>query len=523
MFHLTSQELDNAFFAITHHGFSTMLPDPPEWSVVTANWSSIRDAIEGLDLDGYEPYKPLKVFAPKNRANVRLLHMLHPQDLIIYTALVLIAKPDIEVNRIPIKEKRVFSYRGDVSKIQELYGSRGSYESYRQQLRTMASKPRVRYVAVADIADFYPRIYQHRLENVIESVATSLRVRDVARVLVKKLIGNLMGRDSYGIPVGPYASRVLAEALLIDVDASLQSQSIEFVRWVDDFSIFCRTEYAAQSVLFALGEWLFTKHGLTLQSAKTNILTIDNYRREYLFDHGDRLTDRDTLVNVLRDFRFGYDGTDGDDDMDEAEIEEALAVLQSSNLKGMLEASLADTTLVDYQAVTFALTKLPRIAGAPAFLKREVLHLVIDNAELLYPVAEHIATYVLSFDDLTSGEQKQIAKKLLQPLKSKRTPPPPYYAMWILHIFASAPAWNHAQDIVKIYSESTSEIVKRFASLAIHSSGTRAQALAFKDEYPAASPLLKLAILFATRKLGKDERRHWRLAQGVNGLVEKLI
>ncbi len=523
MFNLTTQELDNAFAAITHHGFSTMLPDPPEWAVVTANWSSIRDAIERIDLDVYEPFKPLKVFAPKNRANVRLLHMLHPQDLIIYTALVLIAKPDIEVNRIPTKAKRVFSYRADVSKHQELYSSRGSYESYRQKLGVRAGKSHVRYVAVADIADFYPRIYQHRLENVIESVATSQRVRDVARVLVKKFIGNVMGRDSYGIPVGPYASRLLAEALLIDVDASLQSQNIDFVRWVDDFSIFCRTEYEAQSVLFALGEWLFLKHGLTLQSAKTKILTIDNYRREYLFDHGDQLTDRDTVVNMLRDFRVGYEGSEDEDDMDEEEIAKALAVLQGTDLKGMLEASLADTTLVDYEAVTFALTKLPRIAGAPAHLKREVLHLVIDNAELLYPVAEHIATYVLSFDDLTSGEQKQIARKLLKPLKSKRTPPPPYYAMWILHIFASAPAWNHAQDIIKLYSESTSEIVKRFAALAIHSSGTRSQALALKDEYPAASPLLKLAILFATKKLGNDERKHWRLAQGVSGSVEKLI
>lgn len=526
MFNLTAQELDNAFAAIVHHGYSTMLPPPPEWAVVTANWNSIRDSIERIDLDVYDPLKPLKVFAPKSRANVRVLHMLHPQDLIIYTALVLIAKPDIESNRVPIKLKRVFSYRADSANPQELYDSRGSYEAYRLQLGQRASRPQVRYVAVADIADFYPRIYQHRLQNVIESVATSQRVRDIARVLVKKLIGNIMGMDSYGIPVGPYASRLLAEALLIDVDASLQSQGVDFVRWVDDYNMFCRAEYEAQSVLFALGEWLFSKHGLTLQSAKTKILTIDDYRREYLFDHDEQLTDRDTVVNMLRDFRVGYEDPeddDGEDDMDEAEVEEALAILQGTDLKGMLEASLADTTLVDYQAVTFALTKLPRIPGAPPELKREVLHLVIDNAELLYPVAEHIATYVLSFDDLTKTEQKQIATKLLKPLKSKRRPPPPYYAMWVLHIFASAPEWNHAQDIVKLYSQSTSEVIKRFASLAIYSSGTRAQALAVKDEYIAASPLLKLAILFASRKLGNDERKHWRLAQGVSGSIEKLI
>jgi hypothetical protein len=526
MFNLTTQELDAAVAAISHHGYSTMLPSPPEWAILTSNWASIRDSIERIDLDVYEPFKPLKIFAPKNRANIRLLHLLHPQDLIIYTALVLIAKADIEAGRIPLTAKRVFSYRADVRKPNELYDSRGTYESYQQQLKVRAAKPKVRYAAVADIADFYSRIYQHRLENVIESVATSQRVRDVARVLVKKFIANIMGRDSYGIPVGPYASRLLAEALLIDVDASLQAQGVDFVRWVDDYSIFCRTEYEAQSVLFSLGEWLFSKHGLTLQSAKTDILTIEDYRRKHLFDHGEQLTDRDTVVNILREFRIGYEGATGDSEdelVDEAEVEEALAVLQGTDLKGMLEASLEDTELVDYQAVTYALTKLPRIPGAPSGLKREVLHLVIDNAELLYPVAEHIATYVLSFNDLSRAEQKQIAGKLLKPLKSKRNPPPPYYAMWVLHVFASAPEWNHAQDIVKLYAEATSEVVKRFAALAIHASGTRSQALAVKDQYTAASPLLRLAILFATKKLGSDERKHWRLAQGVNGSLEKLI
>lgn len=296
MFSLTSGELDSAMGAIAHHGYSAMLPQPPEWQIVVANWPAIRSSLEGIDLDTYLPQKPLEVFAPKNRASVRVLYLLHPQDLILYTALTLIAKKDIEANRIPLAAQKVFSYRGDAGKPGELYESRGSYEDYRSRLRTRANRPSVRYVAIADIADFYPRIYQHRLENVIESVATTQRVRDVARVLVRKLIGNLMGKDSYGIPVGPYASRLLAEALLIDVDAFLQSKSIDFVRWVDDYNIFCRTEYESQSVLFSLGEWLFSKHGLTLQSAKTKILTVDDYRHEVLFEHDDQLTDRDTVV-----------------------------------------------------------------------------------------------------------------------------------------------------------------------------------------------------------------------------------
>src|SRR5690606_4871712 len=148
------------------------------------------------------------------------------------------------------------------------------------------------------------------------------------------------------------------------------------------------------------------------------------------------------------------------------------------------------TELVDYQAVTYALTKLPRIPGAPADLKREVLELVINNAELLYPVAEHIATYVLSFDDLTNAERRGIAKKLLKPLQSKRRPAPPYCAMLILRIFASSPDWNHANDIVTLFNASSSEVIKRSCALVIHKSGTRAQAVAVKDAYGIASPML---------------------------------
>lgn len=329
-----------------------------------------------------------------------------------------------------------------------------------------------------------------------------------------------MGKDSYGIPVGPYASRLLAEALLIDVDTQLKTSGVEFVRWVDDFVIFAKSEYEAQSILFTLGEWLYTRHGLTLQSAKTQILTIASYRDQHLVRHDDRLTDRDAVVQMFRDAGDGYEDTE---EPSEEEIQDILSVLHGYDVVGILRASMQDTELVDYQAVTYALTKLPKIPGAPADLKREVLELVIDNVELLYPVAEHIATYVLSFDDLTETERKKIAKKLLKPLRSKRRPPPPYYAMWVLHIFASSGNWNHADEIMKLFNDSGSEVIKRACALVIQKSGTRAQAVAVKDSYVSASPMLRLAILCAAHRLGADERRHWKLVQGVSGVVEKLV
>lgn len=526
MFKLAPEELQQAYEAIEHHGYSAMLPASYEWQSVRAKWTEVQQYLAEIDLDVYTPYKPLRVFAPKSRANIRVVHLLHPEDLIGYTALVLIVKDDIEGARMSRKTQRVFSYRVDNKRPNRLYDSRGAYDAYLSQLRKKTEKANVTFVSIADIADFYPRIYQHRLENVVESTASSQRGVDVARVLVKKLISKLMDGNSYGIPVGPYASRVLGEAVLIDVDAHLHAKGVDFVRWVDDYNIFSRTEYLAQSTVFELAEWLFSNHGLTLQSSKTKILPVARYASEVISVPEENLTDRDHVISLLResagDVEYEED-LEEEEDPDEEAVAEMLQQLQGYDLHDMFVASISDQALVDYEMVRYVLTRLPRISGADDDLKSDILELVLDRADLLYPAAEFIARYILSFDSFSKSKKKKIAKQLLKPLKSKRSQPPDYYAMWILYIFSTSEDWNHAGDIVALYQRSTSEVVKRFAALAIAVGGTRSEALVVKDDLPNASDLLRLAILCASNRLGKDERKHWKLANQVHGAVEKYV
>ena len=504
-----------------------MLPPPYEWRAIQEKWQHIRPYLAGLDLDVYKPHTPLRVFAPKSRASIRVVHLLHPEDLIIYSALVLIVKDDLEAARISRHARRVFSYRADARNSNRFYDSRGAYDSYLSQLRRKARKASTYFVAIADIADFYPRIYQHRLENVVETSATTQRGVEVARVLVKKLISNLMGGNSYGIPVGPYASRVLGEATLIDVDAHLQSNGVDYVRWVDDYNIFCRSEYLAQSKLFDLGEWLFSNHGLTLQASKTKILPVSRYMSEVIATPEEALTDRDRVIAILREatdeLEYGDDGEDEEEDFDEALVQEHLEILQGYDLQGMLEESISDQALVDYEMVRYVLTRLPRMPAANERFKKDVLDIVLDNSDLLYPAAEFISQYVLSLKGLSRADRRDIAKSLLKPLKRRTNLPPVYYAMWVLHIFSTAEDWGHASDITAIYQKSNSEIVKRYAALAIAEGGARASALAVKDDLPNASSLLRLAILCASNKLGNDERKHWKQANQTQGILEKYV
>ena len=185
--------------------------------------------------------------------------------------------------------------------------------------------------------------------------------------------------------------------------------------------------------------------------------------------------------------------------------------------------SISDQTLVDYEMVRYVLSRLPRIRGADENLKLEILELVLDNAILLYPAAEYIAQYILSFEQFSAAEKKRIAKKLLKPLKSKRNRPPAYYAMWILYIFTTSKDWDHVSDIVALYRHATSDVVKRYAALAIAVGGTRSEALVVKDDISSASSLLRLAILCASNRLGSDERKHWKLSNLIVGVVEKYL
>ena len=221
MFRLTNGELTNAYDAICHHGYSALIPTPTEWRVVGQNWDAIRNGLQSVDLEQYRPHTPLRVYAPKSRYNLRVVTLLHPLDLIIYTALVLIAKDEIEAARIPSAIRSVFAFRANPNRPNRLYDPEGSYDSYREELRARSTRTTGRVVATADIADFYSRIYHHRLENALASLATSQRVRNATRILVRRFLGGLSNGNSYGIPVGPLASRLLGEALLIDVDEAL--------------------------------------------------------------------------------------------------------------------------------------------------------------------------------------------------------------------------------------------------------------------------------------------------------------
>jgi Reverse transcriptase (RNA-dependent DNA polymerase) len=102
----------------------------------------------------------------------------------------------------------------------------------------LARAPHVTHVLKADIADFFPHIYHHRLETRLHRSTTEKHYADT----IMRMLSSWGGRVSYGLPIGPAASRLLAELLLDPIDRMLQEQGYKHCRWIDDIRLFCESK-----------------------------------------------------------------------------------------------------------------------------------------------------------------------------------------------------------------------------------------------------------------------------------------
>ena len=518
-FRLTESELQLAFDAIEHHGYGIYWPVPKEWRVVGDHWQEFRGYLAKLDLDVYQAKPVLRPYAPKSRINVRPVDLLHPFDLVIYTALTLLIRDDVEAARVSPRKGRVYSYRSSGCPPGRLFmATAPAYTKLKEKLRSKASRTASRVVAVTDIADFYPRINQHRLENVIKAISRSQRSTDVARVLGRKLLGRLARGDSYGIPTGPWASTVLAEAVLIDVDSALLSKELDFVRWVDDFTFFCRTKTQAEHALFFLAEWLWEHHGLTLQPSKTKTLPSASYLRGLAKNYEARLRRRSKKLFKIWS-RMSRDYGEFEVELDASDVAE----LEALNLKELLEEALGKSTKVDFEFASFILGKLASSPSMPTDKKQELVDVVMTNLAKLYPIISSVARFFLSLDDLPPRSRQAVARKVARHIWKARMRIPGFACMWLLVALSDGKGWNQSDVVRRLYSSTQSKAVRRYACLALSEKGGRSDILPTRGDLERASPLERTAILLAWRKAGKDERAHWKRMAVIDDPLEMKL
>lgn len=264
---------------------------------------NIVKSIKKCNLEELKISKIGHVLVPKkNLCDYRKCAWIDVIDEIKYLTLVLLMARYIEVARDNKSNKKVFSYR---LKIKDnngyIFDNEYNYTSFRNRIAEKSKMKNKRIVVECDISNFYDRLNLHRLESVLLSIE---KIDKDAIKLLNEILLFWSNRDSYGLPVGSNASRILAEAALIEIDNYLISKNIDFCRFVDDYRIFAKSASEAHRNLAILVERL-NKEGLFLNFSKTNIKELiknDNKQKQ------EKKEDKNFNIDIFNKIIRGYSG-----------------------------------------------------------------------------------------------------------------------------------------------------------------------------------------------------------------------
>lgn len=197
------------------------------------------------------------------------------------------------------RSDRAHSYR--LSKDGEsLFDRSRSWRAYKEAtIREPALEREGSVVVQTDISGFYEHIYHHRLENVVHDLAPE---SSTIAVQIDRLLSKLSSGRSFGLPVGGQCARVLAEVLMTPIDASLSDAGIFWHRFVDDFTLVCRSQQEAYAALSTLSNSL-ADYGLSLNRTKTTTLSARHYK-EYV---AVQLGQGDDTTIALRELDLHFD------------------------------------------------------------------------------------------------------------------------------------------------------------------------------------------------------------------------
>lgn len=154
-----------------------------------------------------------------------------------------------------------------------------------------------KYRLKVDITNCYNSMYTHSITWAVcgkEDAKSYLRTKEPRYIKKDYEIADTLdcyiryekNNETNGIIVGPYTSRIVSEIILARIDFLLESKGINFVRYVDDYKFYFRTETQAQDSLSVI-EKVLNEFGLSLNTSKTEI---QKYPYEVIYDITDKYT-----------------------------------------------------------------------------------------------------------------------------------------------------------------------------------------------------------------------------------------
>jgi hypothetical protein len=399
------------------------------------------------------PPENINALAPLGYTAFRWATEIDPLWNLYFLSLVLVIAETIEAKRLPVGANAVFSYRfkPDLS-TGHLYGD-STWRHYKQA--ALENSRKFPFVLLADVADFYPRVAHHRLDN--ELLRLNAHTEEARRI--KVLVSQFSQTRSYGLPVGGPASRILAELALNPVDLYLDRKGITFCRYVDDFHIFADTKEQAFNHLAFLAQVLFNE-GLSLQRTKTRILTSDE-----LQDTSAHLDLAETIAveelppeaRLMR-LSVHYDPYSPHAEEDYLALQEAVS---SIDLVGILAREIAKTN-IDIQITKQAIGAIRALApelrpGAIATL------LEPGNLDTLAPVFGNVMRLLRSLYNEMDDPTKDLADSTMLSLFAEKSHlvQNDLNLAYLLQVFGQRQSTAKERILIDVFEQSTSPLVRK--------------------------------------------------------------
>ena len=486
-------------WAVTHllrFGDTDVLPVPFEFQAVRAYQPDVVGQLSLIDLETHRTRAYVRVLTPKQPMGFRVISQLDPIDTVLLSAIAYEAAGSVEAFRALPELRIACSHRLAPQADGALFSPDSGWLDFHRRSAELASLDTVTHVVCADIADFYNQAYHHRIENALEAAGVpSQRAKSVER-----LLASLTAGTSRGIPVGPTGSAVLAEACLADVDAFLQRKKIFHTRFVDDFRIFAPSYSAGLKALHDLTEYLYSTHRLSLQGAKTKILTLAEFKERELSDPGEieEASRQRKLVDAA------VDATGYAIPFDELQV---IGIPADMDFKAVAEAlgELYDEATHDGLRVGLAKHVLRR---AMALRVRALVPNVLATLPISLPVLPDVVNYLVRVANARNYEE--IGGHLRALLEVSDYRELPVVRIWCLHAFALIPQLCPA-DIAFALAEASADpvISGRYSALLAKAHRTIDWVRERKETWANTPPPVQRAIVWAASALPADERRAW--------------
>jgi Reverse transcriptase (RNA-dependent DNA polymerase) len=419
-----------------------------------------------------------------------------------FLGVVLSLAEEIESVRIPVDESVVFSHRFDVAGGVYLF-NRDGWTQFRDESLRMAGNSH--FVVSVDIADFYGRLYHHRIENELKYVD-----RDGARAnQVTRLLNSFSNNVSYGLPIGGPAARILSELVLSSVDKLIQSQlgGARFTRYADDYRFFVDNVESAYRVIGFMSEKLQRNEGLSLQRSKTRIMTSSEFK-EATFPGDPRPGSAEKFLSLHLYFD-PYSPTAEEDyeDLREQLSEfDVLGLLRSELFKGRIDAGL-----------TRRLMSAIRLMDAVP--KEQAIRSLLENIETLAPIIPNVIRVVRdNIAELSDDARVEVFTKVRELIDSgHHLAQVDVNLAYMVRLLSDDESRETTTQLVQMYdrahgySSGPAPNIQRDIVLALARRGTTWWLHDRKPHFPTMHSWVQRSFILGSYALG-DEGKHWRAA-----------